>query len=86
MKNVIFIGITLFALAGLIVPMTIQTSYANHPECNIVGEIASAELNPRADRNGNGFICVIKQIETPHGTVVVAIDDETTFGCHVPQC
>lgn len=75
--------ITLFALAGLIVPMTIQTSYANHPECKIVGEITSADLQPIADRNENGFICVIKQIETLHGTVIVAIDDETTFGCHV---
>ena len=78
-------GITLFALAGLIIPMAIQTSYANHPEC-IRGEVAPADLRPIADRNGNGFICVIKQIETPHGTIVVAIDDETTSGCHVPPC
>ena len=85
MKNIIFIVIAIFALAGLIVPMTIQTSYANHPECNR-GEVSPAELKPRADRNGNGFICVIKQIDTPHGTVVVAIDDKTTFGCHVPPC
>jgi len=87
MKNVIFMGIAIFALAGLIVPMTIQTSYANHPECKIIGEVAPAAQKPIADRNGNGFICVIKVIDTPRGPVVAAIDDTVDIAaCHVPPC
>jgi len=83
MKRVIFMGIAIFALAGLIVPMTIQTSYANDSECK-VGEIAPAALKPIADRNENGLICVIKEIDTPRGTIVVAIDD--TVNTHDEPC
>ncbi len=76
----LFLGLTIFALVGLIVPMTAQTSYGLHPEC-FTGNLSSAELKPTADINGNGFICVIKIIETSSGTIVIAVDDHSDSEC-----
>lgn len=63
----LLMAISIFALAGLIIPSAVQTSYEAGPRCER-GELTYLEDHP-VDRNNDNYICVFKIIEIPSGKI-----------------
>jgi len=79
MNRAILMGIAIFALAGLMIPMTVQTSYAKDGIgfCH-EGDRTEATGDPKLlkhDKNGNGFVCV-DVTEKKNGKNKVKITDD----------
>ena len=80
-------GIVIFALAGLMIPATVQTSYAKDGmvSCH-EGVRTDATGNPdllKRDKNGNGFVCVDETVKK-NGKIKVKITDDDAG--HVSTC
>jgi len=91
MREKILFGIAIFAFAGLMISMTVQTLYAKDGigDCH-EGVRTDASGNPellKHDKNGNGFVCVDETIKK-NGKIKVKItddDDGGATGCP-PNC
>ena len=79
-------GIAIFALAGLMIPATVQTSYANHNECENGVLTETTPETEKRDKNGNGFVCIDETVKNNGKTKIKIKDDFNTGLCHPPNC
>ena len=81
-------GIAIFALAGLMIPMTVQTSYAKDGigfchEGDLTDATGESNLL-KYDKNGNDFVCVDETIKKNGKTKVKITDDDRGGGTTCP--